>query len=137
MTHSNGNVPIVGTTKTSSGTRDVVLDTELRALLAIEGKQREAFIFHGKAETDPMTMTMYNNTWKRIQKAIPELKCYSAHNFRHTYTTLLSEYTDATPKTIQTLAGHSDIRTTMSIYEHARKENIDSAKDAIHNILFS
>ncbi len=84
-----------------------------------------------------MTMTMYNNTWRRIIKAIPELKPYSAHSFRYTYATLLSEYTDATPKTIQAMDGHKDIRTTMSIYEHARQEKIDKADADIHNLLFT
>lgn len=136
VTHASGNVPIVGTTKTASGFRDVPYDPAIRKLLDPNGKQPDAFIFEGRSATEPMTMTMYNNTWHRIQEAIPELKAYSAHNFRHTYATLLSEYTDATPKTIQAIAGHSDIRTTMSIYEHARRENIDSANQAMHNILF-
>ena len=70
------------------------------------------------------------------QRSIPELANYSAHYFRHTYATLLSEYTDATPKTIQAMAGHRDIRTTMVIYEHARKDKIDKAGDDIHNLLF-
>ena len=137
VTHANGNVPIVGTPKTESGMRDVPYDQAVRGLLDPEGKQPDAFVFPGSLPTQPMTMTMYNNTWRRIQKKIPELKPYSAHNFRHTYATMLSEYTDATPKTIQAIAGHSDIRTTMSIYEHVRKENIDNATAAIHSILFT
>ena len=49
----------------------------------------------------------------------------------------ISEYTDASPKTIQAIAGHRDIRTTMSIYEHARKDKIDKASGDIHNLLFN
>lgn len=137
VTHPNGNVPVIGTPKTKSGYRDVPYEQAIRHLLDPTDKEPAGFIFSGALSTDAMTMTMYNNTWHRIQKAIPELEPYSAHNFRHTYTTLLSEYTDASPKTIQAMAGHSDIRTTMSIYEHARKEKIDKASNDLHNLLFT
>ena len=137
VTHANGNHPVVGTTKTKAGIRDVPYEPAIRSVIDPTGKQPDAFILDGAEPTMPMTMTMYNNTWNRIIKAIPELKPYSAHYFRHTYTTLLSEYTDATPKTIQAMAGHKDIRTTMSIYEHARKEKIDKASTDMHNLLFT
>lgn len=136
VTHANGNVPIVGTPKTKSGCRDVPYERSIHNLIDPTGHVPEAFILNGNSPSEPMTMTMYNNTWRRIQKAIPELADYSAHNFRHTYATLLSEYTDATPKTIQAVAGHKDIRTTMSIYEHARKDKIDKAGDDMHDLLF-
>lgn len=137
VTHANGNVPIVGTPKTSAGFRDVPYEPAIRSVIDPTDKQKDAYILDGETPDKPMTMTMYNNTWHRIVKAIPELKPYSAHSFRHTYTTLLSEYTDASPKTIQAMAGHKDIRTTMSIYEHARQEKIDKAGADIHNLLFA
>lgn len=137
VTHASGNHPVVGTTKTKAGVRDVPYEPAIRSVIDPTGQRPDAFILDGAEPAQPMTMTMYNNTWHRILKAIPELKPYSAHSFRHTYTTLLSEYTDATPKTIQAMAGHKDIRTTMSIYEHARKEKIDKASTDMHNLLFT
>ena len=137
VTHANGNVPVIGTPKTKAGTRDVPYEAAIRSVVDPTDRQPDAFILEGSEPTQPMTMTMYNNTWHRILKQIPELKPYSAHYFRHTYATLLSEYTDATPKTIQALAGHKDIRTTMSIYEHSRKENLEKANIDMHNLLFA
>ena len=136
VTHAGGNAPIVGTPKTKSGVRDVPYDPAIRTLINPTGQQPNAFICAGASPTEPMTMTMYNNTWRRILKAIPALANYSAHSFRHTYATLLSEYTDATPKTIQAVAGHSDIRTTMAIYEHACPERITKATADMHALLF-
>ncbi len=137
VTHPNGNVPIVGTPKTSSGCRDVPYEQAIRDLIDPNGKPPEGFVCCGASESEPMTMTMYNHTWRRIQKAIPELSNYSAHNFRHTYATMLSEYTDASMKTIQAMAGHKDIRTTIAIYEHACPEKITKASTDIHNLLFT
>lgn len=137
VTHASGNVPIVGTPKTKSAYRDVPYDNALHELLNPDGQQPDAFILCGNSPTEPLTMTMYNSLWKRIVKAFPVLADYSAHSFRHTYATLLSEYTDATPKTIQALAGHRDIRTTMSIYEHARQEKVAHITDEMHDLLFA
>ena len=136
VTHAGGNAPIVGTSKTKSSVRDVPYDPAIRTLINPTGQQPNAFICAGASPTEPMTMTMYNNTWRRILKAIPALANYSAHSFRHTYATLLSEYTHATPKTIQAVAGHSDIRTTMAIYEHACPERITKATADMHALLF-
>lgn len=137
VTHADGNAPIIGDPKTESGCRDVPYEKSIRSLIDPNGKPSDAFIVYGASPDKPMTMTRYNSAWGRIQKTIPELAEYSAHNFRHTYATLLSEYTDASPKTIQAMTGHKDIRTTMAIYEHARKDKIDKARGDIHELLFA
>lgn len=78
-------------------------------------------------------MTIYNNTWTRIKKAI-DLHGATAHVFRHSYLTYMAgETTDM--KTLQTIAGHSAIGMTMNRYVHARKDKIMDVGKQMHQLL--
>ena len=50
---------------------------------------------------------------------------FSNHNLRHTFCTRLCE-NESNIKVIQSIMGHSDIRTTMDIYAEVTKDKIHS-----------
>ena len=130
VTHCNGNQPIIGTPKTKSGKRDIPLDPFV--LEALSPVQKQGFIFGGDS---PYTMTMFNNTMKRIRKTI-DLHGATAHVMRHSYLTYLAG-TGTDGKTLQTIAGHSTVTMTMNKYVHAQPEKIKEAADKMHALLAS
>lgn len=124
----SGNRPIVGDPKSSAGIRVIPLHPALEQILTD--------IFDGSSQADyittqcdnPMTQIKYRRTWERIEKTI-ELYGATPHIFRHTYITLAASATDI--KTLQCIAGHADITTTMNRYAHGR---IDKIKEAGTNM---
>ena len=92
--------------------------------------QESGFIIGGEA---PITMTTYNNTWRRIKKTI-DLHGATAHIFRHSYLTYMAG-TENDSKTLQTIAGHSTISMTMNRYVHAQPEKTIDAGKKMHNLL--
>lgn len=128
VTHAGGNRPVIGTPKTKSGKRDLPLDPYV--LEVLEPMQSAGFIFGGE---NPITMTTYNNTMKRIRKTV-DLHGATAHVFRHSYLTYMAG-TDTDNKTLQTIAGHSTIGMTMNKYVHAQPEKIIDAGRKMHSLL--
>ena len=128
VTHAGGNKPVIGTPKTKSGERDLPLDPFV--LEALEPMQESGFIIGGES---PITMTTYNNTWRRIRKTI-DLHGATAHVFRHSYLTYMAGQTTDV-KTLQAIAGHSTIGMTMNRYVHAQPEKIIDAGKRIHALL--
>lgn len=128
VTHAGGNRPVIGTPKTKSGKRDIPLDPFV--LETLEPMKQTGFIIGGES---PITMTTYNNTMKRIRKAI-DLHGATAHVFRHSYLTYMAgEATDL--KTLQAIAGHATIDMTMNRYIHAQPEKIKDAGKKMHVLL--
>ena len=128
VTHAGGNKPVIGTPKTKSGERDLPLDPFV--LEALEPMQESGFIIGGES---PITMTTYNNTWRRIKKTV-DLHGATAHVFRHSYLTYMAgQSTDM--KTLQAIAGHSTIGMTMNRYVHAQPEKIIDAGKKMHDLL--
>ena len=128
VTHAGGNKPVIGTPKTKSGERDLPLDPFV--LEALEPMQKSGFIIGGES---PITMTTYNNTWRRIKKMV-DLHGATAHVFRHSYLTYMAgQSTDM--KTLQAIAGHSTIGMTMNRYVHAQPEKIIDAGKKMHDLL--
>ncbi len=58
------------------------------------------------------------------------------HTFRHTYSSLLSEYGNDV-KVVQELMRHAKVSTTMEIYTHARMEKKREAQSKVVDVLFS
>lgn len=58
------------------------------------------------------------------------------HIFRHTYSSLLSEY-GSDVKVVQELMRHAKISTTMEVYTHARMETKREAQSRVVDVLFS
>ena len=121
------NQPVVGTTKSEAGVRWIPLDAKLRAIME-PMRQIKGFVIGQEA---PMTETAYKRTWQRIGKKI-DLHGATAHVFRHTYITMAAAYLDI--KTLQTIAGHSDVSTTMNRYAHGREDKIIAAGQALQTM---
>ena len=63
---------------------------------------------------------VYDKLMRRLKKRV-NLHGATAHVLRHTYLTILaSEGVD--PKTLQTIADHANIQTTLNIYAHVTKQ---------------
>ncbi len=69
----------------------------------------------GGGET-PITQSTYDRAMERIGKTI-NMHDATAHVFRHSYLTFLGTL-NTNVKTIQAIAGHLDIQTTMNRYVH-------------------
>ena len=128
VTHAGGNKPVIGTPKTKSGERDIPLDAFV--LDTLQPMETSGFIIGGDS---PITMTTYNNTWRRINKTI-DLHGATAHVFRHSYLTYMAGQT-TDMKTLQAIAGHSTIGMTMNHYVHAQPEKLIEAGKKMHELL--
>jgi len=147
----------ITTPKTEKGKRIIpMLDDVKKALLQEKKSQLQKghsdysvdgytnFIFlnrYGKVH-NPMTInraikriyTAYNK--EEAEKAKKEkrepvlIPHFSVHVMRHTFCTRFCE-NETNIKVIQEIMGHSDISTTMNIYNHATK---DKKKEAMHNL---
>ncbi len=123
-----GNRPVIGETKSEAGRRLIPLDERLAALLA-PYRQLSGFVIGGGA---PLTETAFKRLWERIGKKI-NLHGATPHVFRHTYITLAAS-SGVDVKTLQAIAGHSDIKMTMNRYAHGREEKIIKAGKRISDV---
>ncbi|MBE5779831.1 MAG: site-specific integrase [Clostridiales bacterium] len=114
------NQPVVGETKSAAGLRMIPLDPRLRQAL-LERRQIGGYVIGGE---NPISEKTFQRTWQRINRNI-DLHGATAHIFRHTYITLAAPHIDI--KTLQSIAGHADISTTMNRYAHGQAEKIASA----------
>lgn len=88
----------------------------------LEPIQQEGFII---GDTEPITRMSYRRRMDRIESTI-DLHGATAHIFRHSYLTYAASLgTDL--KTLQSIAGHADIQTTMNRYVHTQTTNIVEA----------
>lgn len=114
------NQPTIGTTKTQSGNRDIVLIPHLKRCLA--PNKEKGYVIGGQS---PISYMSFKRHWQKINKTI-DLHGATPHIFRHTFLTILAgSGTDI--KTVQAIAGHSDIQVTMNRYVHAQEKNIYAA----------
>lgn len=114
--------PVLGTTKTTNGMRDIPVIGNLKELLEPE---ENGYILHGRESEKLLPQCTFVRNWDRIGVQI-ELYGATSHILRHTFLTLLAgEGID--PKTIQAIAGHGDIAITMNRYVHAQNELICNA----------
>ena len=111
------NQPFIGTPKTAKGERDVPINNML--LTYLEPIQMEGFII---GDTEPISRMSYRRRMERIEATI-DLHGATAHIFRHSYLTYVASLgTDL--KTLQSIAGHADIQTTMNRYVHKQTDKI-------------
>ena len=129
VTHK-GNRPVIGTPKTRNSKRSLPLTDELIKLL--QPMNDIGYVIGG---AEPVSVKSYNTRLNRIRKQV-NLYGATAHVLRHTYLTHLAG-AGVDLKTLQYIAGHAHIQTTMNIYVHAQEENITKAgnilTDMIHN----
>ena len=113
-----GNQPHIGTPKTEKGTRQIPIVGMLREYLEPVGVG-ETFIIGGD---EPITEMTFKRTFQRIAKTI-DLHGATPHVFRHSFLTYAQTVvTDI--KTLQAIAGHADIQTTMNRYVHQQSDKI-------------
>ena len=127
-----GNQPKVGEPKTKAGKRIIPLLKSLKDILVSHRLDDEIFIVGGGML--PITESRFDRSWERIGKKI-DLHGAKPHILRHTYITELANKAD--PKTIQYIAGHSDISTTMNRYMHSRQSNVKEVGKALDEYIAS
>ena len=127
VTHK-GNRAVVGTTKTENGVRSLPLSEKLSHLLY--PIYDFGYVIGGM---NPISLSAYDYRMNRIRKQI-NLYGATAHTLRHTYLTVL-EGTGIDLKTLQYIAGHSHVQTTMNIYVHTQEENINKAGELIDRLI--
>lgn len=123
------NQPVLGDTKSEAGNRTIPLDTQLGAILLPERKERGFVLGDGEK---PLTERTFTRLWQRIGRKI-DLHDATPHIFRHTYITMAAS-SGIDVKTLQEIAGHSDIKMTMERYAHAREEKVMQAGAMIGNV---
>jgi len=131
VTYRN-NRPVVGKTKSEAGNRLIPLDEQLAAFLQ-PCRQLNGYII-GSGE-EPITETTFKRMWERIKKKI-NLYGATPHVFRHTYITLAAS-SGMDVKTLQSIAGHSDIKMTLDRYAHKRENNVIAAGGLISSVFRS
>ena len=125
-TYTN-NQPFIGTPKTRSGYRDVPIIPDLLAHILPMGEK--GFVVSQKDPEKPLTLTAFRCMMKRINASV-DLHGATSHVFRHTIGTMLND-TGADVKTIQSILGQSDFKTTMDRYVHPRD---NKKQEAIKNV---
>lgn len=80
----------------------------------------------------PLEHSNIRRTWNRLLK-IANLEGYRVYDSRHTFLTRLAEQ-GVNPDTARLIAGHTDVRTTLSYYTHTTNQMI---RDAMSGILYS
>lgn len=150
--HWNGNAPYIGDLKTKNAARIVPLLFPLRDMLLQQKSRKKAdYIVSGR---DLLTMSKLearwleycqahglahavDKTWKTKGTARRHLSWVcdiNRHQIRHDYATSL--FRAGLPvKTVQHLLGHSDYSTTMNIYVHFQRENVDDARAQIEQYI--
>jgi Site-specific recombinase XerD len=150
--HFEGNAPVVDTTKTSSGLRDIPMLAPLKAALQQaerfgdyvccndEGKMVTSSIWSGSWDCYLATMTNLLNGEKGIQpgrrndldnKKEPRKQfLVRPHDLRHTFCTMLFD-ADVDVKTAQLIMGHAKPDITMKIYTHLTEQRKASSIDKL------
>lgn len=114
--------------KTEKSLRTISIDSEtLQVIKRWQLKQKEYFLKMGikptkdgeqllfsSEENEPLYLDYVNHNLKRI----------TPHDFRHTHCSLLFE-SGASIKEVQVRLGRTDIKTTMDIYTHVTKRQIE------------
>ena len=123
------NDPLVGTTKTESGVRDIPILPMLLDYLKPIGTT--GYIV-GNGET-PNTLSIVRRRNERINRLI-DMHGATPHVFRHSFATMLYD-AGADIKTIQSIMGQSDYKTTADRYCHPREDRKHTDANAFNAML--
>ena len=130
ITYTN-NQPHIGTPKTRSGFRSVPIIPELLDFLS--PIMEHGYIVFSDDPDMPITLQSFRCMMVRIHHVI-DLHGATAHVFRHTIGTLLNDI-GADVKTIQSILGQSDFKTTMDRYVHPRDNKKQEAIQKVSSLL--
>ena len=130
----------VQTPKSKSSIRKISIDEETKLILKRwKAKQRELFFslgtrikknqlcFTNDITNDYLYLNFTNDKLRKICKK-HKFKEIKIHGFRHTHCSLLFE-SGFTIQEVQDRLGHSDLKTTMSIYAHVTEKQRDNMAD--------
>ena len=126
------NRPYIGTPKTESGNRDVPIMSALLEYLKPVGKPN-AYVVGD--DVKPITFSIHRRMMERIRRTI-DLHGASTHVFRHSFATMLND-AGASVKTIQSIIGQTDFKTTADRYCHARDIRKHEAVQGVDKLLCS
>lgn len=126
----DGNRPVIeNKTKTASGTRSVILLDRVAEKLP---KNKKGPVF-SNANGTHLTSKQYTLYWKNWQQKYN--LTVTAHQLRHGFATMLYE-AGIDLKDAQDLMGHSDIKTTHTIYTHIRDKRKEATANKLNNFSF-
>lgn len=123
----SGNLPVIGTTKSKADVCYIPLANPLAQTL-MPFEEEEGFILGGER---PITQCKFLRAWERINKTIC-LYGTTPHILRHSFITAAVPYVDV--KTLQSIAGHADISTTLNRYAHRQMDRIMAAGEALQGM---
>lgn len=121
---------VIGPPKTPSSIRDVPLSESMMSLLKdFRAGEKNPDHFVLSDSTEPVEPRSYRNYFARLLDSldIPRIRF---HALRHTFATRCIE-TGADYKTVSSLLGHSDVRTTLNLYVHP---GLAQKKAAVNNL---
>ena len=127
ITFPDNNQPVITTPKTKSSNRCIPIDKRL--LEYLYPLEKTGYVVSGES---PITFTAYRRMWERIGKKI-NLHDAKPHVLRHTACTGMFE-AGIDEKTLQAIAGHANITTTMNRYVHAKKRRVKEAASKLANM---
>ena len=87
------------------------------------------------ADVKPITFSIHRRMMERIRRTI-DLHGASTHVFRHSFATMLND-AGASVKTIQSIIGQTDFKTTADRYCHARDIRKHEAVQGVDKLLCS
>ena len=137
---------VVQTPKSKSSIRNISIDEQTANILKRwKIKQKEKFIMVGtrvkkhqpcfteEVSNSYLYLNFMNANLKRICMK-NDFKQIKVHGFRHTHCSLLFE-SGFTIQEVQDRLGHSDLKTTMSIYAHVTEKQRDNMADKFANFM--
>jgi len=136
-TYSSGEF---GSPKTKSSYRVIPISSALRGILenhraSAKSTSPEDPVFQTPKGTPLNAKNLYNRELAPACDRIEQPRI-SWHSFRHAHATLLGDV-GGSPKTAQSLLGHSDLETTFNTYTHAIPDSQRSAVERVAGVLFS
>ncbi|MCM1139738.1 MAG: site-specific integrase [Muribaculum sp.] len=126
---------IIGTTKTTNGTRDIPIVKNIIPLLKKWKNFYEGDYYVASCKEKPFEPASYRHWSVRYLKSIGVDKILKFHAIRHTFATTLIE-AGVDVKSVSSIMGHSDISTTLSLYVHPSEESKQKAVNKVFSKLF-
>jgi len=135
----DGNTPVLKfIPKTDAGRRKVDMPTVLQdSLKSYVATLNSEYLFQMERKDGFMSKSSYRKFWNNICKKLNQavggtediqpIHDLTAYVFRHNYATMLF-YADVDIKEAQYLLGHKDIKITLDVYTHLRKEKTSAGK---------
>lgn len=123
----NNNKPYFKSTKTDSGTRDIILLDTLADKL---DRNKTGLIFD--MDGHPLTLSAFQKRWKKYQRESGVT--VSPHQIRHAYATILYE-AGIDELIAKDLLGHASISTTRNIYTHIRQNQKKAAAEMLNKFI--